>query len=228
MVGSARRLRQPPATNHMRGRDTYHHGNLRSALLAAARAIVATGGAGALTLRAAAERVGVSHAAPYRHFPGRDALVAALAAEGFGELRARMERALGAAPTEPAARLLALGEAYLGLATDEPGLFRVMFSPEAAERARYPELMAADDRAFAVLSNEVAASQRAGALPAGDPIDVAILLWTLIHGVAVASIDGLLARRGLSPVPPRELLARGGAVVLQGLDRAARPARRRK
>ena len=80
--------------------DTYHHGNLRNALIVASMAILAEEGAAALTLRKAARKAGVSHAAPYRHFADKDALLAAIAEEGFQRLSAMIETAVAPPPPD--------------------------------------------------------------------------------------------------------------------------------
>src|SRR5262245_57949686 len=123
----------------------YHHGNLKAELLAAASALLDEGGAGAVSLRAAARRAGVSATAPYRHFADKEVLLAAVAAEGF--------RAFGAALTAAASNptpLAAMGLAYVRFALAHRGLFRLMFGPGIPDRDRHPELAAAADRAFAV------------------------------------------------------------------------------
>jgi len=105
-------------------RSSYHHGALRPALIAAARALLDEGGPAAVGLREAARRVGVSPTATYRHFKDKDALLAALAVEGFREFGA----ALAASERAPEP-LSAMGAAYIDFALAKPGMFRLMFSP---------------------------------------------------------------------------------------------------
>src|SRR5262245_23788463 len=104
----------------------YHHGDLRRALLDAALEILAEGGAAGLTLREVARRAGVTHAAPYRHFEDKAALLAAVAEEGFravyAEMLARSERV-----KDPVERLYQIGAAYVLFAVTHPAHFRVMF-----------------------------------------------------------------------------------------------------
>src|SRR5215217_151305 len=97
---------------------TYHHGNLRPALLRAADKILEKEGVAALSLREAARQAGVSHNAPYRHFADRQSLLAALAAEGFELLAAAMRGHSGKE----------MGEAYVRFALEHPQRFRLMFS----------------------------------------------------------------------------------------------------
>src|SRR4051794_27635084 len=117
----------------------YHHGDLQRALVDAAVALLAEGGAAAVTLREVARRAGVTHAAPYRHFADKAALLAAVAEEGFRALHDAVARAGAEAPDDPLARLAASGQAYLRFAMSHPAHYRVMFGPDVAAR-EHPEL----------------------------------------------------------------------------------------
>ena len=178
---------------------SYHHGNLRAALIASAAAILAEQGAAELTLRGAARRAGVSQAAPYRHFRDKAALLAAVAADGFRGLAEAMRRLAGEA-AEPRGRLLGAGRGYLAFALDRSALFRLMFGPEAADKAAHPELRDAANEAFAVLAAE--ASPGPGG-PAADAADRALAAWSLVHGLATLLIDGQLGP-GLAGPPPAD------------------------
>ncbi|MCA3363496.1 MAG: TetR/AcrR family transcriptional regulator [Roseomonas sp.] len=170
----------------------YHHGNLRAALLEAARARLAEGAEATLSLRDLAARVGVSVNATYRHFDSKEALLMELAAEGFDALRAAMQEAvakLGAA--EAIERLRATGEAYVHFAQDDPALFQLMFGREGrfAEHERFRD---AAEAAFAVVVECVAAVQQvAPDLP--RVTKAAVAAWSLVHGFAILSLGGYLA-----------------------------------
>src|ERR1700679_3251930 len=154
---------------------SYRHGNLPVALLAAAREILDENGMQAVGLRETARRVGVSATAAYRHFTSKEDLLASLAAEGFRELAAAMESA-----TRGATPLVRAGLAYIEFASQNRGLFRLMFGPVLAERARYPELQAATAGVEALLMRGVSdLDQR--------PLDdnhAAMAAWGLVHGLA--------------------------------------------
>lgn len=167
----------------------YHHGNLRAALIQAGLAILAEEGAQALTLRAAARRAGVSHNAPYRHFDDKEALVAAIAEEGFGELAAQLEEARSRAAQSPRAQLAETGWAYVQFGVSHPDHLGVMFSSLIANPGRYPGLQAAEARAFNVLVEIIQAGQDAGAVIAGSPQQLAFAAWAMVHGLAVLLID---------------------------------------
>jgi AcrR family transcriptional regulator len=141
---------------------TYHHGDLRAAILEAAGRMIEKEGLKGLSVREAARRAGVSHNAPYRHFPDREALLAALAAEGFRELGKVLENRSGRE----------LAEAYVRFALEHPQRFRLMF---ASGRA-HPDLRGQFGTAFAGLG--------AGASVA------AAAAWSLVHGLAQLLLDG--------------------------------------
>ena len=151
----------------------YHHGDLAGALLRAAGNILEKEGVEALSLREVARRAGVSHSAPYRHFREREALLAALAVEGF--------EALGAAQRKAAETggLRAMGEAYVQFALTHPQRFRLMFGGQVAI-ARHERLRGVATKTFAGLSGALAAR-----VPeAQGARDSSIAAWALVHGLA--------------------------------------------
>ncbi|MEU4280772.1 TetR/AcrR family transcriptional regulator [Streptomyces tanashiensis] len=165
-------------------RSTYHHGELRQAVLAAALDVIATDGPGALSLRDLARRAGVSHAAPAHHFKDRTGLLTAIATQGYELLAA------GLAGT---ARLRERGVRYVRFAVEHPAHFQVMFQPELL-RADDADLLAAKERASAEL--------RAGVADLRDVPDArtaGIAAWSLAHGFATLllthNVDGALGDR---------------------------------
>src|SRR5450755_3736589 len=118
---------------------SYHHGDLRNALLDAARSILEEQDLSELSLRAVARRAGVSHAAPYRHFPNHEALLVELAMEGFSELR----QEIAAAATSKGAesdRIAKIGAAYMRFVATRPALASLMFGPQLPNRDAFPKL----------------------------------------------------------------------------------------
>ncbi len=163
----------------------YHHGDLRAALLDRAAEHLRTGSVADLSLRALARDLGVSHAAPQRHFPDRRSLLDALAGSGWQRLDADLAAADPGAGAGVRARLLALGRAYVRFATGEPALLELMFAGKAAgERHEGPGLSAP----YAV----VADAQARGEVRGGDPEALAPALWAALHGVAALSVSGVL------------------------------------
>jgi len=113
----------------MSGKERYHHGDLRNALLQAAVALLEEGGLDALSLRAVAARAGVSHAAPAHHFPTLKSLLTAVAADAFTRFAATMQAERDQAPPDPRSQLGAAGDGYVRFARNSPQAFRLMFSP---------------------------------------------------------------------------------------------------
>lgn len=171
---------------------SYHHGDLRRALLDAALEAIEADGIASLSLRGIARRAGVSHAAPYHHFRDREALVAAVAEEGFALLRAtmldKMAQARGARR-----RLQQAGVGYVLFALRHSAHFLVMFSPELADKSAHPSLQEAADAAFEVLQEAIAECRAAGLLIARDPRLLGLTAWSLVHGSAMLRLGGHLA-----------------------------------
>lgn len=169
-------------------RRPYHHGNLRQALLDGALHVIRELGPAAFTLREVARRAGVSHNAPYRHFRDKDALLAAVAAQGFRELTRAMREGADK-QTRPLGKLKQSGMAYVGFALRRPEHFTVMFDAPVVAR-KDPEYVQASEEAFRTLVNYIRESQEAGELPAGDTLDRALYAWSLVHGIAKLAVTG--------------------------------------
>jgi len=217
MRGSAGRDAEDMAT-----KDTYHHGNLRRALLDESLELIAEKGVEGLSLREVAARVGVSHAAPYHHFADKTALVHALANEGMTLMDGRMASAEEAAGNDPRARLLGIGMAYVQFAVERPDYYAAFNAPElrsGGSEGEQPEAQSAEESGdtWTRLMNAVVACQQAGALPQGDPVVLGVYLWSLVHGLAELWRSGTLhqlphARDGLEPLARQVLSAALGTV----------------
>jgi AcrR family transcriptional regulator len=166
----------------------YHHGDLREALLKAALAALGEVGLEQLSLRGVARRAGVTTGAPYHHFADKEALVAALATQGFERLERSLRRALTHAGSSPARRLEAVCRAYLTFATKHADVYTLMFSAALSRASPQSTLLAASLRPFALLAGAVEA--RTGRKHPQDPL----LLWSLGHGLAQLANAGLLGR----------------------------------
>lgn len=189
--------------------DRYHHGDLRAALIDAGQQLIAERGLDAFSLRACARAAGVSHAAPYRHFADKQALIDAVAAEGFARL-AEAGRAAAAGEAGARARLDAYGVAYVLFARRHPGLYRAMFSPTAGCAQEAAVLQQAGDAAFGLLVELVEQ-----ALQPADAMLEALRQWALVHGLAELMNAGRLPRE---QVEDEEALA---SLVLRVLRQGA-------
>ena len=183
-------------------RDSYHHGDLRNALLETAARLVAERGPEGFSLREAAREVGVSP------------LMAALAVEGHARLATQMERALAKVPCKPGtkahavAAFAAIGEAYVDFAVRHPSHFRVMFGPCLEEEGFAPGLAPSGRDAFQILVDVLDALVTAGAVDARARAGAEIAAWSGVHGMAALLVEGAL------PLPPR-----GRADAVRGLAR---------
>jgi AcrR family transcriptional regulator len=168
----------------------YHHGNLRTALLAQAQRTVRERGVSELSLRELARDVGVSHAAPRRHFPDRQALLDALAVAGFDRLGAELRAAVASAGDTFRDRLQATAAAYIQFAVEDAELLDLMFTGKHRESADM--LVEAADRAFAVLFELITQGQAEGALEPGDPERVGLVLFATVQGLAALVTSGMV------------------------------------
>jgi len=185
----------------------YHHGDLRAALIRAGLAILAEEGVQALSLRAAARRAGVSHAAPYRHFADKEALLAAIAEEGFNMLAAEVEAARERFPASPREQLEESAWAYVRFALVHPDHLLVMFGGLFENPRAYPGLREAGARAFNVLVEIVRSGQGAGTMITGEARLLAFVAWTQVHGLSLLLI-GHQEPRDVSAALDAEQLAR--------------------
>lgn len=178
-----------------RANPTYYGGDLRRDLLDTALELIAQEGPSAVSLRALARRLGVSHAAPANHFPDKAALFTAIAVEGFGLLAEAIEdgvRQLGRDATA-GQRFRAAGRAYTGFALAHPAHFAVMWQRDLLHQDD-PKLVAAGDTTFELLLGSVRDIQSEGWAAGRDPQAVAYLAWSVVHGLAALWLGGSLQR----------------------------------
>ena len=185
------------------GKSTYHHGNLREALLQAAREVLIEHGIDGLSLRKVAALAGVSATAPYSHFRDKQALLGELAAEGFDELADAMERGAQEQEQPERDRLVGLAQGYVAFATGNPALFQLMFGPAIGEVPASSSLATASARAYQLMESSVAEqisepqdARQLGVAAAGA--------WSMVHGLSTLLNDGRLqAGKGALPQQPR-------------------------
>ncbi len=166
----------------------YHHGNLKQVLLDASVDLIGTVGLPAFTLREVARRAGVSHNAPYRHFRDKDDLLNAVAAEGFDRLTESMTKAAEAG-SNAMAKLRLSGRGYVDFALRFPQHFVVMFESPQPIKTNV-ESRTAGERAFGALTGYIEECQKEELLPGGDPMRLALLAWSLVHGIAKLANNG--------------------------------------
>lgn len=173
-------------------RSTHHHGDLRNALIKAGLDILDTQGLEALTLRKAAARAGVSHAAPAHHFDGKEGLLAAIATHGYNQFTELMQTERYRDGTTPRDQLEGIARGYVRFSREHPALFRLIFSGQftRAESA----LLAASNSAYQVLADVCALFKPS---PHGPGINE-LKVWSVVHGHAVLSLNqqGLSSKTG--------------------------------
>lgn len=182
----------------------YHHGNLKEALIEAARRFIAERGVGGFTLVDAARLVGVTPAALYRHFRGREALLEEVAGRGFDDLAGRLTRALTGRGT-PLERFTRMGEAYLAFAEEEPGYYAAIFEVRGGSASSGPSRQNPFD-----LLVEALRTTFPDGFDGVDPRFVALEVWSLSHGIATLSAAGQLPASG----PDKYELLRAGVLAL--------------
>lgn len=196
-------------------RKSYHHGNLRQALVDAALLLIDEKGPLGFTLAEAARAAGVTPAAPYRHFRGRDELIEEVARQGFGMFADRLERAAASGGASALRSMFAAGSAYLEFARQHPGHYKAMFE-SGIDVAHNPQLLQAGGRAHAVLVG--VAARLAEQLPPErrpPPAMVANHVWAFSHGVVELFGRGRPGSR--APYSAEEMLESGVTIYLRGL-----------
>jgi AcrR family transcriptional regulator len=187
----------------------YHHGNLRTALLEQAERTIRERGVQELSLRELARGLGVSHGAPRRHFPDRQALLEALAQAGFVRLGAELRAAADGAGADFRARLEAVAAAYVRFAIDDAELLELMFAGKHSEPSG--TLQEAAEHAFSVLLELIEQGQANGALERGEPERVGLVLFATVQGIAALVTGGMVVAGQV-----QELLADAIAHFLRG------------
>jgi AcrR family transcriptional regulator len=202
------------APRHREGsavKTSYHHGELRQALIDAARLLIKEREGNDFSLSDACRRAGVSTAAPYRHFADKTEIINEVVAQGFVDMATRFRTEAGAFAAGTRERIIAVGQVYLSFAIGEPALFRMMFSQKPT--LSDDDIVTAQGKAcFAYVLQEVM-DYCAFHHVEGDAQMIALQLWTLVHGAASLTIDGDYAK--VAPqIDTREMIASGAERLL--------------
>jgi AcrR family transcriptional regulator len=193
------------------GRRGYHHGGLKDALVEAARALMAEHGPTGFTLAEAAKRVGVTTAAPYRHFADRNDLMGELARRGFDLFAARLAAAWDDGQPDARAAFRRMGQAYLSFAAAEPGLYSAMFN--SARSLRGLAALSVATNAFDGLSRAAAGVLAASGANPREVHHLALEIWALAHGTAMLALAGHFdPTRGDDPAA---ILERGAEALIE-------------
>jgi AcrR family transcriptional regulator len=196
--------------------DGYHHGDLRRALVVAARKLIAKEGHAGVSLRHVARAVGVTHPAAYHHFSDRDSLLAAVAEDGFIAMTAALLRALSG-DEDAESRLTTLGRTYVTYALAHRHIYRLMFSVDLGGPDEHLGLKSARTAMFDVLRTELEAAQRAGLVRPGDGKLQALAAWSTAHGIVSLVFDGQLDATLLDDRPQPEIVGSILDTTFEGL-----------
>jgi AcrR family transcriptional regulator len=192
----------------------YHHGDLRSTLVALADEQIASAGVETISVRALARAAGVAHRAAYQHFPDKDALVAAALAQGYQRLEERLSAVIGKA-TPPEEQLIAIAKAYADFAHDEPNMFLAMTGPRINQAGGFGELEAALGRNWRLIVGPINEGVDSGVFGVSDKHAAAAIFWGGLQGVITQAV---LSRIKLKPAERRDffdLAARRLAAALK-------------
>jgi AcrR family transcriptional regulator len=171
----------------------YHHGNLKNALIQAGIKILSKDGVGGLSLRKVAKQAGVSHSAPYAHFPDKQSLIAAISTEGFKQLYAELEAAIASHGRNPKRQLMEGTRAYVEFAMNNTDTFKIMFSGVLQKEKAYPAFVEISRKTFDRVVEVVRACQTAGILRAGSPEVLAVSVWGQLHGIVSLALEGQIS-----------------------------------
>ena len=171
-------------------KTSYHHGDLRSALLEAATNMIAEEGVEILTMRGLSQRIGVSRTALYRHFDDKTALLAAIAEEGFKQMTQGIQPEIADSEGDILSIFEKTWIRYVHFAVENPTLYSLMFGKQIFDWQNYPGLLKAGTDSFNQVVELVRIGQQANKLKSGDPRKLAYVAWSMAHGLAIHTIDG--------------------------------------
>ncbi|NJC96755.1 MAG: TetR/AcrR family transcriptional regulator [Anaerolineae bacterium] len=190
---------------------SYHHGNLKEALISAGLEILSEHGIEGLSLRKVAKQIGVSHTAPYNHFPDKQALLAAISTAGLEQLHNILMDAFENSKNAPANIIPEIARAYMQFALDNPAKFKLMFSGALEEERNHPDYEAISQKSILLFEEIIAFCQGKGRLPAGRIDDHAIKLWSTVHGFTTLMLENQFPPKYLHEKDIKELL---GALII--------------
>lgn len=198
-------------------KSNYHHGDLRNSLIKAAISLIRIKGPNAFSLREVAKQAGVSHGAPYRHFKDRDDLLAAIATQGFHDLAQRVQTVRQAHPDDPLNELKHAGRAYLNQALENPEIIQLMFGGYIdQQRCENAALAEASAQAFNELLVTIQRCQEANLMRPATTQELAVTVWSLIHGAAMLIAGGNMQEEATG-FSPAQLLDRMQSILFMGM-----------
>jgi AcrR family transcriptional regulator len=185
---------------------TYHHGNLKEALISAGLEILSEQGIEGLSLRNVAKKIGVSHTASYNHFPDKQALLAAISTAGHEQLHQILLDTFEKTKHSSSHIISEIAWTYLQFALDNPAIFKLMFSGALEEERDHPEYVEISQKSIVLFEDMIVFSQNKGQLPEGKVEIIAIKLWSLVHGFTYLMLENQFPLEYLQGQELREML----------------------
>ena len=173
----------------MKAGTRYHHGDLKNALISASIAVIDEEGMEGLSIRHAVEKIGVSHAAPYRHFKNKEDLLVAVGVRCFGMLNDKINTAVKRFPNDQQAQFKALIKTYIKFAVDNPVFYRIMFGDYIKKKTGYPKFFEAYDNVFRNFVEMIKKSSTRKRTKRDLPEITALAVWSMVHGYSCLIID---------------------------------------
>lgn len=161
---------------------SYHHGDLKNALIQAGIKILAEDGLKGFSLRKVAREAGVTHSAPYAHFTDKQALIAAISTDGYQKVFNRFVLIKETYPNDVLRQFIEIAWAYVSFGFEEPDHFKITFSASVEREREYPDLVEMTGKTFNELKQLVIRCQEAGLIDEGDADLMALTVWSQVHG----------------------------------------------
>jgi AcrR family transcriptional regulator len=185
---------------------TYHHGNLKEALISAGLEILSEKGMEELSLRNVARKVGVSHTAPYNHFSNKQALLAAISTAGHEQLYQTLSDSFNKCKHTSTNIIFEIAWSYLQFALDDPGKFKLMFSGALEEERDHPAYIVISRKNLSLLEEIIVYCQNKGQIADGKVENIATRLWCVVHGFAHLALEDQFPKEYLQDQSLKELL----------------------